>query len=225
MTRFAWLCLAAVSVVTTAGADDSTTTAQDDAPAIVKLGDLNDTVVRGQCDDGSCDLCPADCAGEGCDGSCGGDCSCCNGSCGNCGDGSCGNGKCRPEHGHLKSWWKGQSSLHQARNRHNSNVFAHYMKSKFGYFCPTGNCGKGVPLWGKYNLVYAQNPGYTDPRNAYTYAAPGYGTPVNVPLAPNVRHTYNYGWGVPSSRLTPIRQAQVVGPPQPAVHHAPTWHR
>jgi len=25
-----------------------------------------------------------------------------------------------------------------------------------------------------------------------------------VPMAPVVNHTYNYGWGIPSSRLTPV---------------------
>ena len=35
------------------------------------------------------------------------------------------------------------------------------------------------------------------------YAAQGYGGPVSIPQAPNVRSNYNYGWGLPSSRLTP----------------------
>lgn len=195
MTQYAWLCLAAVSVVTTAGAADTIETPNDEATAIITIDELNGQVVRGQCD------------GECCDGSCGGSCS-----------------TCRPEHGHLKSWWKGQSALHTARNRHNSNTFARSMRSKFGYFCPTGNCGKGMPLWGKYHMVYAAQPGYTDPRDGYSYTDPGTGVPVTVPLAPNVRHTYNYGWGIPSSRLTPIRQGQVVGAPESVVHHGPVWH-
>ena len=40
--------------------------------------------------------------------------------------------------------------------------------------------------------------------------------PVAMPLAPNVEHQYNYGWGIPSSRLTPISrfipEGQVVRP-------------
>ena len=70
----------------------------------------------------------------------------------------------------------------------------------------------GVPLLGKYRLVYPVNPGYFDARDGQVYAAQGYGGPVSVPLAPNVRHTYNYGWGVPSSRLTPISHPLPVQP-------------
>ena len=52
--------------------------------------------------------------------------------------------------------------------------------------------------------IIALNPGYVHP-NDYNqgYAAQGYGGPVSVPQAPNVRSNYNYGWGLPSSRLTP----------------------
>ena len=70
----------------------------------------------------------------------------------------------------------------------------------------------GVPLVGKYRLVYPVNPGYFDSRDGQVYAAQGYGGPVSVPLAPVVRHTYNYGWGVPSSRLTPISHPLPVPP-------------
>jgi hypothetical protein len=64
--------------------------------------------------------------------------------------------------------------------------------------------GPGQPLVGHYKVTYPVNPGYFDGRDGQVYAAQGYGGPVSVPLAPVVRHTYNYGWGVPSSRLTPI---------------------
>lgn len=52
--------------------------------------------------------------------------------------------------------------------------------------------------------IYPADPGYADARDGQVYSAQGYGVPVSVPLAPNVKHTYNYGWGVPSSRLTPV---------------------
>jgi hypothetical protein len=45
------------------------------------------------------------------------------------------------------------------------------------------------------------NPWYCDPRDLQVYAAQGYNVPVTVPLAPMVQ-TYNYGWGIPSSRLS-----------------------
>ena len=79
-----------------------------------------------------------------------------------------------------------------------------YLKCKFGYFIPSGGGGKGVPWVGHYARVYPQNPYYSDSRDGQTYAAQGYGVPMAVPLAPVVGHAYDYSWGVPSSRLTPI---------------------
>lgn len=57
-------------------------------------------------------------------------------------------------------------------------------------------------------MTYPVNPYYADARDARIYAAQGYGAPMAVPLAPNVRHTYNYGWGIPSSRITPLSQTR-----------------
>lgn len=45
---------------------------------------------------------------------------------------------------------------------------------------------------------------HCDPRDTRLYSAQGYDVPVAVPLAPNVKHTYNYGWGIPSSRLVRV---------------------
>jgi hypothetical protein len=45
------------------------------------------------------------------------------------------------------------------------------------------------------------DPWYCDPRDLQVYAAQGYNVPVTVPLAPMVQ-TYNYGWGVPATRLS-----------------------
>jgi len=42
---------------------------------------------------------------------------------------------------------------------------------------------------------------YCDFRDRQLYAAEGFGDPVTVPLAPVCR-SFNYGWGIPSSRLT-----------------------
>jgi hypothetical protein len=79
-----------------------------------------------------------------------------------------------------------------------------YFRCKFGYFIPTGAGGAGVPHWGKYSRVYPQDPYYFDQRDGMAWAAQGYGMPMAVPLAPVVGHTYNYSWGTPSSRLTPV---------------------
>ncbi|SFI16889.1 hypothetical protein [Planctomicrobium piriforme] len=84
-----------------------------------------------------------------------------------------------------------------------------------------GKCGHGdgsghhqdYPLAGKYHIVYPQDPSYFDARDGQVYAAQGYGGPVSVPLAPVVNHTYNYGWGVPSSRLTPVLHPVTQAPP------------
>lgn len=52
--------------------------------------------------------------------------------------------------------------------------------------------------------VYAVDPNHFDARDGRVYSAAGYGIPMAVPLAPTVSHTYNYGWGIPSSRVTPV---------------------
>lgn len=83
------------------------------------------------------------------------------------------------------------------------------------------------PCTWKWSSVYQADPNYCDPRDGRVYSAQGYGTPMSVPLAPNVKHSYNYGWGVPSSRLTPVAAtyqrynggsygAQTAGIPAPA---------
>jgi hypothetical protein len=90
--------------------------------------------------------------------------------------------------------------------------------------CDSGNCGNCPPragLLGRcclcnsgcgwqfldahcYCYTYAYNPWYTDCRDGRVYAAYGWGAPMTVPLAPTVTNQHNYGWGIPSSRLTPI---------------------
>jgi hypothetical protein len=55
-----------------------------------------------------------------------------------------------------------------------------------------------------YHRNYPVNPWYFDPRDGRVYAAYGFGAPMTVPLAPTVTQQYNYGWGIPSSRITPI---------------------
>ncbi|QDU12138.1 hypothetical protein [Gimesia aquarii] len=79
-----------------------------------------------------------------------------------------------------------------------------FFRCKFGYFIPTGCGGKGCPPIGHYNMTYAVDPYSFDQRDGRIYGAQGYGVPIAVPLAPNVRQSYNYGWGIPSSRITPI---------------------
>lgn len=68
------------------------------------------------------------------------------------------------------------------------------------------------------SVVYPLNPWAYDRRDARVYSAQGYGIPLAVPLAPNVHFTYNYGWGIPSSRLTPLSRLQH---PQPSLAPAP----
>ncbi len=126
------------------------------------------------------------------------------GHCMNCGNNS-----------KLAHFLNGQCAMYRARNRHSSRILEEsieascqekheWFRCKFGYFVPTGCCGKGCPPIGHYNMVYPVDPNHFDQRDGQVYAAQGYGGPVSVPLAPVVNHTYNYGWGVPSSRLTPV---------------------
>ena len=83
---------------------------------------------------------------------------------------------------------------------------------------PGTHCGMRTPVVDCYSMVYATLPEYADPRDGRVYSAEGFNVPVAMPLAPNVEHTYNYGWGIPSSRLTPIsrfiNEGGVVPPPQ-----------
>jgi hypothetical protein len=69
-----------------------------------------------------------------------------------------------------------------------------------------------VAPFGCYTIAYPVNPDYCDGRDGSLYAAQGYGVNVSVPLAPNVGAAYNYGWGVPSSRLTRISNPLPVPP-------------
>jgi hypothetical protein len=97
------------------------------------------------------------------------------------------------------------------------HLSAEYLHRRYGYFFPQGSGGEGTPFLGHYHMGYAVNPYHFDPRDAYVYAAQGYGAPMAVPLPPNVEHTYNYGWGIPSSRLTGInryyQEPGIIGPP------------
>ena len=87
---------------------------------------------------------------------------------------------------------------------HSGQAMLEYFKCKFGYFIPTGGGGAGLPWVGHYSRVYPVTPYHNDPRDGQVWAAQGYGIPISVPLAPVVGHTYEYGWGVPSSRLVPV---------------------
>ncbi len=58
--------------------------------------------------------------------------------------------------------------------------------------------------WGRGSgSLYVNNSYYYDVRDTRLYSAQKFNVPVTVPVAPVVR-TYNYGWGIPSARLSPI---------------------
>jgi len=58
--------------------------------------------------------------------------------------------------------------------------------------CLGGGCYRPVAGW------------YRDPRDSEVYSAVGYNVPVAVPLPPVVKYQYQYGWGLPASRLTRV---------------------
>lgn len=135
---------------------------------------------------------------------------------------------CPPEQGWgrcgLHEWWYANAVAYRTRNQMQSAMLREavhadcqeksaWAHGKFGYFIPTGCCGKGCPPVGCYSMVYPVDPSYFDPRDGQVYAASGTGGPVSVPLAPVVNHTYNYGWGIPSSRLTPVLHPATQAPP------------
>lgn len=111
-------------------------------------------------------------------------------------------------------WWHAQTSNYQARNQKLSNHL-------FGWMIPSGCGGQGCPPFGKYQVTYANDPAYADARDGQVYGAQGYGTHMNVPMAPNVRQSYNYSWGTPASRITPIGQYAGPGPATANMHQ--TW--
>lgn len=163
------------------------------------------------------------CVTEGCQavGGCNG--QCCGGNCecqtfGNChqqnmnclfAGSECSGSGC-PAH----DFWRGQSMSFQRKNARLANLL-------FGWMIPSGCCGQGCPPCGKYQVTYADQPDYADPRDSQMYAAQGYGMPMTVPLAPNVQHQYNYSWGVPASRITPISTYNPQTSPRPLYHQ--TW--
>jgi hypothetical protein len=111
-----------------------------------------------------------------------------------------GSSSCSPLH----NWWCDQQYKSDCRRAYRNHVLAAHFHNKFNYFTPSGSCGEGAPLWGHYKRVYATEPNYSHPSDSQVYSSPMTGHPTAVPLAPNVRHQYNYSWGMPSSRLTPI---------------------
>lgn len=65
-------------------------------------------------------------------------------------------------------------------------------------------CRTKTPLFGHYKMIYPADPNYFDARDGRVHAAGTTGVPMAVPLAPVVHDQYNFGWGLPASRLTPI---------------------
>jgi hypothetical protein len=130
-----------------------------------------------------------------------------DGNAGQCPTGWTGDGmgmECRPGWGHHGMWGHHFGCHYGCCHDHTGQAMCDYFRCKFGYFIPTGAGGAGVPCCGHYSRVYPQDPYYFDQRDGQTFAAQGYGSPIAVPLAPVVSHTFNYGWGIPSSRMTPI---------------------
>lgn len=125
------------------------------------------------------------------------------------------NDKCGCKQKHVYSYSNGPvysgNGCPQCRSRYRKSCgigrrgsLYEFFRCKFGYFIPTGCGGKGCPPFGHYKMTYAVDPYQFDQRDGRLYGAQGYGVPIAVPLAPTVRQTYNYGWGVPSSRVTPV---------------------
>jgi hypothetical protein len=185
---------------------------------------------NGACGDGACGNC-----GNGCRCACGSDCKCGNGCCGSHGmlgklfGRKC---KCGPNCQCGKAVGYG---ICGKCGRH-GQLFGNGLCGHCCGICclpgipipclgipVPGCCGRGA-LGGCYGRVYALNPYYHDFRDGAVYAAQGYNAPIAVPLAPNVDYQYNYGWGIPSSRLTPVSRV-VPSPygPQPTYQVPPGY--
>ena len=70
------------------------------------------------------------------------------------------------------------------------------------YSCRYGN-SSGYGNGNGNGSVYSSQGYYYDSRDRRVYAAQGYNTPVTIPIPPITRVT-NYGWGIPSARLSPV---------------------
>ena len=101
----------------------------------------------------------------------------------------------------LSDIWSVQSQTFLARNRQQSEAWSTWVFYRLGLYTPASM--HTAPI-GSYRMVYPVDPRYVDPRDSKVYGAQGAGIPIVVPLAPNVGSTYNYGSGLPASRLTPI---------------------
>jgi hypothetical protein len=112
-----------------------------------------------------------------------------------------------------KNWYRCQQANYFARNQRLADCL-------FGWMIPSGCCGQGCPPVGKYQVTYAEQPDYADSRDGQLYSAQGYGMPVTVPTAPVVRYSYNYSWGTPASRLTPLSTYNPQTSTQPLYHQS-----
>ena len=115
---------------------------------------------------------------------------------------------------HLHGREKLACELNQLRRRKNieKGRFNEYLKARFGYFIPSGCCEGGCSPVGKWQMVYALNPYHIDQRDGRVFAAATTGVPMVIPVAPTVRHTYNYSTGMPASRITDMSR---IVPPKP----------
>ncbi len=102
------------------------------------------------------------------------------------------------------------------------------------YGCPTNDCydgghhghkGHKIRYRPDYRRGYCRPEPFArnDCRDQYIFSEQGYGVPVTVPLAPVVCKQYNYGWGLPSSRLTHVPFGwQTYRPPAPPAQSGAT---
>lgn len=108
-------------------------------------------------------------------------------------------GRCAGSRNCHGGFWGDQFSRYRCRNQVQSQRLGNGLGCAFAFAAPLTWWD-----WGARKDIVAVNPAYSDPRDSELYSAQGYGVPIAVPLAPVVRDTYNYGWGMPSSRLTPV---------------------
>jgi hypothetical protein len=192
-------CLAA-AVCVTAGLPNATA---DDAPGIVRMTDFQPTQIQqtaflGEASTPDAAGCGALGCGEGEGCQVVEDCSeCCDsGGCDSGGCQSCPCGCCGTDSGTAFSCILRMFGCSTARG----------CTCDYCEYCGkgTGHCNQGSPLFGHYQITYANQPSYADARDGQAWGARGYGMPITVPTAPVVRYSYNYSHGTPASRLTPL---------------------
>lgn len=174
------------------------------AVGVLLLSGVSRAARADDCDDGACESrwgrFRARCQGD---------------DCNNCNDTPC----CESRWERAKCWCRGSCCRHRCHAKCCKRPCPPCYRRLGGCYGAGGLYGGGYGTYGNgygggYGGIESGIGGNTDPRDTLLYSSQVYGTPIAVPLAPVVKHGYNYGWGIPSSRLTRVGEQYTQWYPQ-----------